>query len=260
MTAQQQTSCDCGWSVNQKIVNGVETGVNEYPSVVGIIDMVYKEIVCGGTIISSRYVLSAAHCLDALKTGSISVLAGDHNVNIGTETPYSAVYKVTSVLKHPSYVSTAKGYDIALFKTDQEMVFSRGVGPICLPWNYASTSFVGYKVDILGWGSTSFSGPSSSVLRKVTLDIISNSDCSSILQVPITNTQSCTFTKNRDTCQKDSGAGLLLRYTRMYMLGIVSYGKPCYGTSPSVNTQIGPLLNWIKTNTPGELFCNKNIG
>lgn len=214
---------------------------------------------CGGTIIGSRFILSAAHCMDVLTVGNIGAIVGDHNLDSGTDTIYATVYTISAVTKHPSYVSTAKGYDIALFKTSQEIIFSRGVGPACLPWNYAYTSFVGYKVDVTGWGTTSFGGLRSPYLRKVILDMISDSSCSSKLQVPITGTQACTFTSGRDTCQFDSGAGLFLRYSRMFVIGLVSYGKACYGTSPSVNTKIGPLLDWIKNNTPGELFCNKNF-
>lgn len=259
MKTRRQTKCDCGWSVNQKIVNGVTTGVNEYPSVVGIVDSTIQQIVCGGTIISEKYILGAAHCVNVLKLGSIVALVGDHNINTGSETPYSAVYLISSVIIHPSYNSNSKQNDIALFMTNKDILFSRGVGPACLPWNYATTSFTGYKVDIAGWGSTSFGGPVSSVLKKVILTTVANSECSSKLQVQMSNTQMCTFTKGKDTCQYDSGAGLFLRYSRMFLIGVVSYGSACYGEKPSVNTQVAPYLNWIRSSTQNQLFCNKNI-
>lgn len=198
--------------------------------------------------------------MDALTIGYISALAGDHDYTNGYETPYATLYTISSApIIHPSYVDPTTGYDIAIFKTDSDIIYSRGVAPACIPWNYASTSFTGYKVDITGWGSTFFAGPPSTVLNKVTLDVVSNTQCSSKLQKTMLTSQLCTYTQGKDTCQYDSGGGLYLRYSRMWLIGIVSYGNPCYGTSPSANTQITSYLSWIQQNTPGAIYCNKNI-
>lgn len=197
--------------------------------------------------------------MDVLQTGYISALVGDQDYTSATDTPYAQLYTITSVTVHPNYVDTTTGFDIAIYGTSTDIVYSRGVAPACIPWNYQNTAFPGYKVDVTGWGSTTFGGPPSTTLRKVTLDVITNAACSAQTSRNILSTQMCTFTQGKDTCQNDSGSGLYLRYTRMWLVGIVSYGAACYGQVPSVNTQVTSYLNWISQNTPNAIYCNKNI-
>lgn len=67
-----------------RIVNGHETGVNEYPMMAGLVDFSNKQIFCGTTVIATRYTLSAAHCLLNKQTASTGVLVGDHDIYSGT--------------------------------------------------------------------------------------------------------------------------------------------------------------------------------
>lgn len=78
----QPQPCDCGWSVNTKIVNGVEASVNEYPSMVALRDITTDlPSYCAGSIISHRHVLTAAHCNDVqTNVANIRVLVGHHNL------------------------------------------------------------------------------------------------------------------------------------------------------------------------------------
>ena len=57
---------ECG-TVNRKIriVGGQETEVNEYPWQVGISSATSStNFFCGGSIVSDKWVLTAAHCID----------------------------------------------------------------------------------------------------------------------------------------------------------------------------------------------------
>lgn len=76
--------CDQGHVVLQtRIVGGQETGVNEFPMMAGIVDSEEGTVFCGSTIISRKYVLTAAHCLFNRDTSILGVLVGDHDVNSG---------------------------------------------------------------------------------------------------------------------------------------------------------------------------------
>lgn len=66
-----------------RIVGGVETGINEYPYMVGLVDTVRREVYCGASIISNRYVLSAAHCVYQRSVADLGALVGDHNLTSG---------------------------------------------------------------------------------------------------------------------------------------------------------------------------------
>lgn len=59
--------------------------------------------------------------------------------------------------------------------------------------------FTNYNVDALGWGMTSFGGPVSTALKKVQLRVTSDKECRSYF--PIKNSQMCTYSPGRDTCQ-----------------------------------------------------------
>lgn len=62
----------------------METGVNEFPWMAGLVDARRGAvIVCGASIISPRFVLTADHCLGALTLAQTGVVVGEHNVSTG---------------------------------------------------------------------------------------------------------------------------------------------------------------------------------
>ncbi|XP_058128386.1 venom serine protease-like [Anopheles ziemanni] len=252
----QPQACDCGWSKLPKVVGGSEASINEFSSMVGLLDPLTVNVFCGGVIISSRYVLTAAHCTQTIPGVSrVQALVGDHDYRTGLETPYSAIYNIEQIITHESYNEQNRDNDISILKTTAEIDFNRAVGPVCLPFLYNSYDFGSLLIDVVGWGTTSFGGPMSTVLRKATLNVVPSGTCNA----PYINGQKiCTFTAGRDSCQYDSGGPLYLRGSqRVYTIGIISYGSACGAASPSVGTRITSYLNWIRQKTPEVSYCVK---
>lgn len=80
----QRVPCDCGWSQPTRITNGVEATKHEFPSTVGLRDISSNQpIFCGGSIVSDRFIVTAAHCMAQRSPSRILALAGDHDLTSG---------------------------------------------------------------------------------------------------------------------------------------------------------------------------------
>ncbi|MBW3911057.1 serine protease, partial [Neisseria meningitidis] len=103
---------------------------------------------CGGSLISSTWVVSAAHCYQS----RIEVRLGEHNiaVNEGTEQSINSA----KVIPHPGYSSYNLDNDIMLIKLSKPATLSSNIKTVSLPSNCASA---GTYCLISGWGNISSS-------------------------------------------------------------------------------------------------------
>ncbi|XP_013097967.2 venom serine protease [Stomoxys calcitrans] len=245
--------CNCGWSVNTRITNGRETMRHEFPSMVALRDVNSPQrVFCGGNIISHRHILTAAHCMRLFPEPSrIMAHVGDHDLAVTGESLFEAQYRIQRIINHPSYTSgpISTNNDISILITTLPIEWSRGVGPICLPWRRETESFAYQQVDVAGWGVLSFAGMKSNTLQKVQLLITENSICQEFYNGSIQQSHICTYDymgQGQDACQYDSGGPVILRNSRMFLLGLISFGQSCgrrYGIG--VNTRITSHLAWL---------------
>ncbi|XP_058832231.1 venom serine protease 34-like [Topomyia yanbarensis] len=253
----KKIDCKCGMKRKQKIVGGTETLVNEFPMMAGLVTVSGHEVFCGATIITNYHAVTAAHCPFGFSISNLALLVGDHNITSGTDTTYAALHRVASIKIHESYNMTTKLNDIAIVRTMTEIVFTAGVGPVCLPFKYYGATFVGMELEAVGWGTTDFGEAKSNVLLKVSLPVIDPSKCYQTY-ANYAPTQICTLAAGKDTCQNDSGGPLF--YTDfynglVYLIGTVSYGIACATDDPSVSTRVTEYMSWIMQNTPEWNYC-----
>lgn len=77
-------------------MGGMETGVNEYPMMAGLVDPFERDVFCGASIISERYVITAAHCLTNRDANNVGVLVGDHDLSTGKNAFLSKTLRIFS--------------------------------------------------------------------------------------------------------------------------------------------------------------------
>ncbi|MFF3606029.1 serine protease [Streptomyces sp. NPDC002463] len=239
----------------QAVVGGREARPHQYPFMVGLVDLAERRVMCGGALIGERYVLTAAHCLTGSygDTARVGVLLGDHDLTRGDDSPHAVLATPASFLTHPGYDPATQRDDIALVRLAEPVAFNRDVRPVALPVRYAHGTFDHTRVEAPGWGTTSFGGRTSDVLRTVVLGTMSNPTCGARGMSGVTAAQLCTYAPGQDTCQYDSGGPLVHTIAGTpYLVGLVSYGKGCATDTPAVNTRVWSYLSWIGR-TAGKL-------
>jgi len=265
-TSNSTNGCKCGVKKGSRIVGGTETTVNEYPWMTAIVSASGESQFCGGTLIASQWVLTAAHCMFKDSQGQnpqtaaeIKALLGEHNLaSTGEETIPRKLVTVTQIINHASYDATSSNYDIALLKLS-EKVDLNVYTPACLA--KSADNFEGKNAWVYGWGTTSFGGASADSLMEVEVPVVSNSVCTAAMGNGITDQMLCAGGQlNKDGCQGDSGGPLTVDSNGQHVLiGDVSFGDGCgqagkYG----VYGDVANLRTWVDeqmTNNGGSEFC-----
>lgn len=170
------------------IVNGNEVPIEDRPFQVSLNSnywpYIYAFHECGGVIISNKFVLTAAHCIDKNET---------FVVRAGTEisTRWGTVYHVKNTIIHPKYVPYNKvdnpKNDMALLEVSTEIQFTNKIQPIQM----AEEGFPKYNnliVTASGYGQTCFNCSVSGTLLQVVLATILFDECNKMTRIELNNT------------------------------------------------------------------------
>jgi len=234
----------CGDPYASKIVNGAEISIAARPWQIFLYSS--QGSMCGGSIISEQYVLTAAHCIHGMSASQLSVYAG-HQKSPTSE--YIAVTSyVSQIIEHPDYNSGSQDNDIAILKLSTKLTFGSGIQPICMP--SSEDPAVGTDCHVSGWGTTSSGGDTSDTLQEVVVPIVSG--CGNFPSFQITDHMICAGGSNKDSCQGDSGGPLACKINGVYYQeGVVSFGNGCASEGwPGVYAKVPFYIgnNWIQNN------------
>ncbi|KAL7639031.1 UNVERIFIED_CONTAM: hypothetical protein RMT77_010565 [Armadillidium vulgare] len=254
------TKCSCGRrEPENRIVNGSEASLHEYPWQVVLRDKSSHRQYCGGTLICNKYVLTASHCVDGESSNEIVVSLGDHNKIQNSETEKTVHRNIVKIIMHENYNKQTVDNDIALLQLDQPIEFNKAISPVCLPFGLKDTSISGKIGVVTGWGAIILGGQSSEVLNELITTLMTTEECRSGSKYgnSITNNMICAYNDGKgDSCQGDSGGPLTMvdEEGRVNLVGVVSWGNGCSLVGyPGVYTKVTNYLNWVKEKVSCDL-------
>ncbi|KAL0839772.1 hypothetical protein ABMA28_016410 [Loxostege sticticalis] len=228
-----------------KIVGGYDTTIQDIPYQVYLLLLIGTDYYqCGGSIISSRVVLTAAHCLRGVSR--VYVRAGSTEADNGGRMYSTSLYTI-----HPQYNPTTSDYDVAIVRLLRPMTLDgTSTKTISLP-NEGTSVPAGTEILVSGWGDTSENGQTSTDLMAVRIPTVSTEDCRRTYgQNAITERMICAGVPEggKDSCQGDSGGPAVNTATGL-QVGVVSFGQGCARPGiPGVYTNVSSVRAWIKRN------------
>lgn len=232
---------------DKRIVGGDDAEVASAPWQVMLYKRSPQELLCGASLISDQWILTAAHCIlyppwnKNFTTEDILVRLGKHN-RAKFERGIEKIVAIDEIIVHPKYNWKVNlNRDIALLHMRRPVTFTDEIHPVCLPSKKVAKFLMteGFKGRVTGWGNLKETWTSTrnlpTVLQQIHLPIVDQDICRSSTSIKITDNMFCAGYKPEDfkrgdACEGDSGGPFVMKFpdeNRWYQMGIVSWGEGC---------------------------------
>nr|XP_014343397.1 PREDICTED: neurotrypsin-like isoform X2 [Latimeria chalumnae] len=214
-----------------------------------------SRLLCGATIVSSCWVITAAHCFKrfGMDVRYYVLRIGDYHTAV--EDQYEREIPVEKIVLHKNYRPNSNDNDIALVRLRGRdghcITFNHHVLPVCLPKRKERARINRQACFITGWGDTGKSY--SRTLLQGAVPLLPKEVCQARYKEKFTNRMICAGNlsehKRVDSCQGDSGGPLMCQKSNGHwvILGVTSWGYGCgRKDSPGVYTKVARFLSWIE--------------
>lgn len=138
-----------GSMINPRVVGGQKAEKGQFPYQVSLRTRITRQHFCGGSIISSRFILTAAHCTEGLHSLPAFIVAVVGAVHRNFD---GATVNINKITRHRGWDKNKLVNDISLLRTAGGIVFTKSIQPIALPKQDIEKET---RVILSGWGKTS---------------------------------------------------------------------------------------------------------
>lgn len=238
-----------------RILQGSEAGLGQNPWMANLLYRKRNAIVslCSGSLVHTRYVLTAAHCIQG-STKPIAVRLGEYDTDSNPDCDESGCaaptrdYGIDKFIPNENFNGRDADFDIALVRLLQDAILSDGeIYPICLPLTENLLLLKPTKLTVTGWGMTEHQKPSN-VLLEADLNIVRRTSfCES-------EATCCVRGKHAEGhCRGDSGGPMqaavpVEKGYRYVLFAVISGGSGVCSVEmkqPGVGVMVGYHMNWI---------------
>lgn len=252
------------------ISNGQDTEPGQWPWHVALyhskgVQLMYT---CGGTLISTSHIVTAAHCVTKPRTNrpinpqNIVAYLGKYSLNkFGSEIQDR---DVGDIYVHPQYNYSGYYNDIAILRLAEPIEFTNYVRPVCLWGENTNLNRVEGKLGtVVGWGFNE-NGILTTTLMQSQMPIVPLNDClysnrEFFSQFTSDKSFCAGFRNGTSVCNGDSGGGMVFprigtsgsstvwQIRGLVSVGVAFQGKDICDTSQYVVfTDVAKHLDWIQ--------------